>query len=124
MSELKTLYDQLGDERLQQLVNSFYAKVFANAVIGPLFNQTNAETIKDKQFRFLTQFLGGPPRYIEKYGHPRMRMRHAPHKIDANAAKEWLKLMKASIDELDLSPKLKTVLYNCFPKVAQHMINH
>lgn len=123
MENTKTLYEIIGDDRLQQLINSFYARVFESPIIGSLFNQTDQETIKDKQYRFLTQFLGGPPRYIEKYGHPRMRMRHMPHKITLEAKDEWLKLMRASINELDLTPELKEALYNCFPKIAQHMVN-
>jgi hemoglobin len=91
--------------------------------IGPLFNATDAESIKDKQYCFLTQFLGGPPRYIEKYGPPQMRRRHMPHAITNDAKDEWLSLMNASIKELDLPDNLKTALYNCFPKVAQHMVN-
>lgn len=123
MENLKTLYELVGDERLQALINSFYAKVFKSPIIGPLFNQTDAETIKDKQFCFLSQFLGGPQRYAEKYGPPKMRRRHLPHAITEEAKDEWLSLMQASIHELDLTPNLKTALYNCFPQVAQHMVN-
>ena len=123
MENKKTLYDQIGDSELQKLINSFYAKVFVSPIISPLFNQTNAESIKDKQYRFLTQFLGGPPRYIEKYGPPQMRKRHIPHAISNEAKEEWLRLMKSSINELNLADDLKIALYNCFPQVAQHMVN-
>lgn len=123
MEKVKTLYELIGDDRLQELLSSFYAKVFDSPVIAPLFNATDAESIKDKQYCFLTQFLGGPPRYIEKYGPPQMRRRHMPHAITNDAKEEWLSLMNASIQELDLADDLKTALYNCFPKVAQHMVN-
>lgn len=88
-----------------------------------MFNKTNADSIKDKQYRFLTQLLGGPPRYAEKYGHPRMRMRHMPHAIDATAKEEWLKLMKEAINDLDISDDLKEALYMVFPRIAQYMVN-
>ncbi|NOQ71531.1 MAG: globin [Crocinitomix sp.] len=123
MEKVKTLYELIGDDRLQDLINSFYAKVFDSPILAPLFNQTNADIIKDKQFSFLTQFLGGPPRYMEKYGPPQMRRRHMPHAITNEAKDEWLSLMQISIQELDLADNLKTALYNCFPKVAQHMVN-
>ncbi|WP_070137578.1 globin domain-containing protein [Crocinitomix algicola] len=124
MEETKTLYELVGDERLLKILQAFYARVFKSEIIGPLFNQTNANEIIDKQYRFLTQFLGGPPRYNNKYGHPRMRMRHMPHKITQEAKEEWLKLMKESIWEVkDMNEELKTALYNCFPQVAQHMVN-
>lgn len=119
----KTLYELLGDDRLLQLLQTFYGKVFTSPVIGPLFNRTEKDVILDKQFCFLTQFLGGPPRYNEKYGTPKMRLRHLPHKINAEARDEWLRLMKESIDSLDWDSDLKIALYNCFPKVAEHMRN-
>ena len=123
MENTKTLYEIIGDQRLKQLLDSFYVKVFASHIIGPLFNHTDANTIKDKQFCFLTQFLGGPARYNEKYGTPQMRKRHLPHRITEEAKHEWLRLMQSSIDELDLPISLKKALYDCFPQVAQHMVN-
>ncbi len=80
-------------------------------------------SIKDKQYCFLSQFLGGPQRYTEKYGHPKMRQRHAPHAITEEAKDEWLKLMKKSIEEMEMEEDLKLALYNCFPRVAAHMVN-
>jgi hemoglobin len=123
MNSTKSLYELLGDDRLKQLLRTFYDKVFSSALIGGLFNHTQKEVIMDKQFCFLTQFLGGPPRYNEKYGIPKMKLRHMPHKIDEAAKNEWLKLMKESIDSLEWDEDLKIALYNCFPNVAEHMRN-
>ena len=123
MENTPTLYELLGDERLQQLIDAFYDSVFESKIIGHLFQNTPKEIIKDKQFRFLTQFLGGPARYSEAYGHPRMRMRHLPHPIGVTERDEWLKLMKAAIQTLDWDERYKNALYNCFPQVANHMMN-
>lgn len=121
---MKTIYEKLGDERLKQLVDAFYARVFVNPVIGDLFKNSDPDLVKDKQYNFLTQYLGGPQRYFEKYGSPKMRLRHAPHKIDTAARDEWLKLMKEAIWTLDWDEQNKEVLYNCFPTLATHMQNH
>lgn len=123
MEKMPTMYEKLGDERLQQLVDAFYERVFQSEIIGPLFNKTEKEVIKDKQFCFLTQFLGGPLRYFEKYGNPKMRMRHLPHKIDQAARDEWLKLMHEAIQTLDWEEENKQALYSCFPTLASHMMN-
>ena len=119
---METLYEKIGKESLHLLVTRFYELVFSSPVIGPLF-QTDKETVKQKQEAFLTQFLGGPQLYTTEYGHPRMRMRHLPHRITAEAGEEWLRCMMAAIDTLDLEDELKTALYNCFPPVAKHMVN-
>jgi hemoglobin len=116
------MYEKIGAINLQKLVDRFYDLVFTSEIIGPLF-KINKEEIKQKQFEFLTQFLGGPQLYSEKYGHPKMRMRHLPHAITDEARIEWLRCMKIAIDTLDLSDDLKVQFYNCFPQVAQHMVN-
>lgn len=120
---MQTFYELLESHQIEKLVNEFYNRVYTNEVLAPIFKHTNREEVQDKQMRFLTQFLGGPMRYNEKYGPPRMRMRHLPHKITPKAKEEWLNCMKNAIDTLDLTDHQKQALYNCFPKLAQHMVN-
>ena len=103
-------------------VDAFYDRVFVSETIGHLF-KTDKSLIRDKQYQFLTQFLGGPQLYTQQYGHPKMRMRHMPHAIDSEAKDEWLRLMKQAIDETLEDKELGNALYNCFPQVAQHMMN-
>jgi hemoglobin len=118
-----TLYELLGERRIKKLVDAFYERVYKDATLAPIFENTIMDEVKDKQFRFLCQFLGGPQHYSMKYGHPRMRMRHMPHRIDEKAKEAWLGCMKEAIDTLDIQQELKEALYNCFPQVAQHMVN-
>jgi hemoglobin len=119
---LTAIYDRLGDENLQLLVDKFYDEVLSDARIAHLF-QTDIEIVKSKQFMFLSQFLGGPPRYAETYGHPRMRMRHMPHKIDQNAAHAWLECMAEAISKLPIDEGFQKEVFERFPSVAAHMIN-
>ena len=123
MEAMKTMYEKLGDKRLQHLIDEFYDRVFQSEIIRELFNKSEKELIKDKQYCFITQYLGGPLRYFEKYGNPQMRRRHLPHKIDEAAKNEWLKLMKEAIWTLDWEEENKLALYNCFPTLASHMTN-
>lgn len=118
-----TLYELLGEGKIQALVDAFYDRVYQDEILLPIFENTLKEEVKDKQFRFLCQFLGGPQHYSIKHGHPRMRMRHLPHRIDQQAKEAWLACMKDAICTLELTPELETALYNCFPAVAQHMVN-
>lgn len=119
---MNTLYAELGPKILRQLVDAFYDRVFVSEKIGPLF-KNDKEEIKQKQYMFLTQFLGGPDLYSQHFGHPRMRMRHLPHAITDEARLEWLKCMKDSIDTLPIDEEMKVRLFNVFPLVAQHMVN-
>jgi len=117
-----TIYEKLGEENLQQLVHKFYELVLENPVLKPLFN-TDMELVIQKQTAFLTQFLGGPPKYNQTFGRPMMRARHLPHKITEEAAIEWLSCMNAAIRTLPIEDDFKITLFNCFPRLATHMVN-
>ena len=119
---MKTIYEKIGSEKLRELVDRFYDIVFFESKIAFLFD-ANKSHIRDKQYRFLTQFLGGPQLYTEKYGAPKMRARHLPHPIGQIEKEEWLRCMRKAIDQMNFEGDLGEVLYNCFPAVAQHMVN-
>ena len=116
------LYDRLGEENLKLLVSYFYDLVFEDEQIKHLFKNDKSE-IMEKQFMFLTQFLGGPSLYSDKLGHPRMRARHLPHRITKTDAVAWLKCMSASIDKLAIEEALKDELFERFPQTALFMVN-
>lgn len=117
-----TIYDKLGAEKLEQLVEAFYEKVLQNPTLQPLFN-TDMDMVRKKQTAFLTQFLGGPSLYNQTFGQPMMRARHLPHAITEEAATAWLLCMKEAIQTLDIEDDFKDTLFKCFPKLAAHMVN-
>lgn len=117
-----TTYEKLGEENLTIMVNTFYDLVLKEETLAPLF-KTDINEIKRKQNLFLTQFLGGPSAYSNEFGHPRMRMRHMPHKITEAAAIAWLLSMKKAIEQLEISQELKQEVFSRFPQVAAHMVN-
>src|SRR3954471_2323231 len=100
------LFERLGEDNLQLLVDRLYDLVFDNEQISHLF-KTDKETIKEKQRLFLTQFLGGPALYSEKYGHPQLRARHMPHPIGQEDAVAWLSCMSEAITSLNMDKDLK-----------------
>lgn len=120
---MDSFYDKLGEKRLNQLLDISYDKIFESDKIKHLFQNTPKEEIKLKQKLFLTQFLGGEPLYNQRFGPSQMRKRHLPHQITEEAKEEWLRCMRESIATLDWDKHLKEILYNVFPRVAQHMLN-
>jgi hemoglobin len=72
---------------------------------------------------FLVSRFGGPPRYLEQRGHPRLRMRHAPFPIDAAARERWIALMDRAFAEAALPPHAEDVLRDFFGSVATMLIN-
>lgn len=69
-------YQQLGgDQPLRQLVDRFYDLMFSEPGVEIVRDMHNPDTreIRDRFFDFLSGWLGGPQRYIEKHGHSRLR---------------------------------------------------
>ena len=75
-----------GAETLQKLVDVFYNLVAAHPDLAPIFPEDLTET-KERQFKFLSQFLGGPDLYSREHGHPMLRARHMPFPITPSGPK-------------------------------------
>jgi hemoglobin len=116
------LFERVGAENIQLLVDRFYDLVFTNEQISHLFKNDKSE-IKEKQRLFLTQFLGGPALYSAQYGHPQLRARHLPHIIHEDDAVAWLSCMAKAIATLDIDEALKDELFARFPPTAMFMVN-
>ncbi|CAG0909019.1 unnamed protein product, partial [Cyprideis torosa] len=117
---MESIYERLGDENLKKLVDIFYDKVENDETLKGLF-QTDMEVVRSKQFMFLTQFFGGPTRYSEVHGHPKLRMRHLPHKVTPEGAAAWLSCMESAISELPIDDSFKREIFIRFPHAARHM---
>ncbi len=120
---MQSVYDMLGSEEpFRKLVDSFYAKIEGDAVLRPMFPD-NLEQSKRWQFLFLLQFFGGPKRYMQERGHPRLRMRHFPFPIDAQARDHWLQHMLAAIDDAGIPEPARSVMREYFERASAFLIN-
>jgi hemoglobin len=121
--EEKSIYELVGgDPTFQKLVDIFYARVEQDAVLRPMFPE-ELEAGKHWQFLFLTQFFGGPARYQEQRGHPRLRMRHFPFPINQDARNHWLEHMLAAIDEVGIPEPARQEMRDYFERGSTFMIN-
>lgn len=119
----QTLYDRVGgDATFRKLVDAFYARIEADPILRPMFPD-DLEPGKEYQYLFLTQYWGGPARYNEMRGHPRLRMRHAPFPITEDARDAWVGHMKAAIDEAGIAEPDRSQLFEYFDRAATFLIN-
>lgn len=118
----KTLYDLVGEDKLRQLLDEFYDRVFSNPQIGHLF-KTDKDVIKEKQRLFLTQFFGGPDLYSQRYGHPKLRARHLPHPISEQDAAAWLTCMSEALVTIELDESIKDEIFKRLISTAMFMVN-
>ncbi|MCB9451684.1 MAG: globin [Anaerolineaceae bacterium] len=119
----QTIYAMVGgDSTFQKLVDIFYARVVADDKLREMFPD-DIEPGKHWQFLFLTQYFGGPHRYADERGHPRLRMRHQPFLIDTDARDRWLQYMLAAIDEVGIREPARGVMREYFERAAAFMVN-
>ena len=79
------VYAAIGEEGFARLVRGFYQQVPHDPVLGPMYPKDDLPGAEQRLRDFLVGRFGGPPRYIEERGHPRLRMRHMPFVIDGAA---------------------------------------
>ena len=88
-----------------------------------MYPQDDWEGAEQRLRDFLVGRFGGPQRYIEERGHPRLRMRHARFDIDQRARDRWVTHMGAALDEAGLAEPVKGALREFFAQTATFLIN-
>ena len=121
-----TPYELLGgDAGIRSIVDRFYdlmdAAPEAKHVRG--LHARSLKSSRDKLHLFLTGWTGGPPLYVEKHGHPRLRMRHFPFAIGERERDEWLWCMDRALDEHEMPAALRAQLRQRLHELADHMRN-
>ena len=83
----------------------------------------NTSKTREKFFMFLSGWLGGPPLYEMKWGHPQLRMRHSPFSIGEYEAQEWMRCMRIAMEDVGIAGQLRSFLDTRFDELALHMRN-
>ena len=119
-------YERIGGENaVRKLVDRFYDLMDQREDVKPLrdLHAKSLRVSREKLFLFLSGWLGGPPLYVEKYGHPRLRQRHFPFTIGVNESEQWLLCINIALDEQIDNDEFRQQLKDAFKNVADHMIN-
>ena len=122
----RTPFDWIGGEKVVlALCERFYDLMelqpeyaALRSVHGPDLTQA-----RQKLFWFLCGWLGGPQHYTERYGHPRLRMRHMPFSIGILERDQWVACMDQAMGEVGVEPQLRERLYDSFMNTADWMRN-
>ncbi len=120
------LYTRIGgDAAIRKLVDRFYALMdeLPEAYAARKIHPADLTESGNKLFDFLSGWLGGPQRYIEKHGHPMLRRRHLPYSIGPQERDEWLLCMRLALEETVADESLRTLLYQQFSQLGEHMRN-
>ena len=120
----ESFYDQIGGhETFVKLVDAFYQGVKSDPVLRPMYPDEDMEGAVWRLRSFLEQYWGGPHTYSEQRGHPRLRMRHMPFKVNPDARDRWLSHMSAAVDSLGLCELDRAMLWDYLERAAHSMVN-
>ncbi|MBN8489038.1 MAG: globin [Burkholderiales bacterium] len=117
------VYARIGEEGFARLVRAFYAQVPGDDILGPMYPAEDMEGAETRLRDFLVGRFGGPPRYMEQRGHPRLRMRHMPFAIDMAGRNRWVAFMERALVEAEIPDDAAAVLRPFFEHMASFMIN-
>lgn len=122
---METLYERLGEDTVRALVERFY-DVMDEAPEAAEVRAMHPEDLassREKLTLFLIGWTGGPPVYVERHGHPRLRARHLPFAIGVAARDQWMMCMERALAEVVADPLARESLAGAFRRMADHMRN-
>lgn len=117
------IFSLIGEDGFRRLVAAFYRQIPGDDLLGPMYPAADLEGAEQRLGDFLIFRFGGPAKYIEERGHPRLRMRHAPFAIGQAARDRWVRLMDNALAEAALPGEVEGMLREFLAGVATFMIN-
>ena len=121
--ETHTIYELAGGlDAFRRLADLFYDRLASDDLLRPMFPADFREP-KQRLALFLAQYFGGPPKYSEQRGHPRLRMRHLPFKIGKRERDAWLGHMLAALDAAGIEEPANSAMRAYFEEGSIFMIN-
>jgi hemoglobin len=122
MQELD-VYSMIGTEGFTRLVAAFYRQVPQDDLLGPMYSAKDLPGAEQRLRDFLIGRFGGPQTYIERRGHPRLRARHSPFRINQAARDRWMRMMNNAFAEAALPEKAEQILREFLDEMSTFMIN-
>ncbi len=121
-----TPYEAIGGEQaVRRLVERFYFYMDTLPETEGIraMHQPDLASARDKLFKFLSGWLGGPNLFIEEFGHPMLRARHLPFDIGEAERDQWMICMNKALAQCGMDARLKNHLQEALQNLATHMIN-
>lgn len=119
-----TVYEEIGgDEMVRRLADAFYDGVEADFPKLRAMLPATTRASRQKLYEFLSGWMGGPPLYWERRGHPALRMRHSRFPIDPDAARQWSACMRRAITECRIAEPAAGWLGDELARIASMLPN-
>ena len=117
-----------GEAAVMALAEDFYEVMFRDEPALAALHRRDADgritqVSRERFGLFLVGWLGGPQHYMEKHGHPRLRMRHAQVTVDVAMRDAWLRCMQKALDQRGIQGEVRGYLDRRFAEVADFLRN-
>lgn len=123
-AEGQSFYDAVGGHAtFDRIVRTFYEGVADDPVLRPMYPEQDLEGAIERLTLFLEQYWGGPTTYSDTRGHPRLRMRHQPFRVNPEARDHWVDHMRHAVASAGLAPLHAVTLMDYLERAAHSMIN-
>ncbi|MGX5173475.1 group II truncated hemoglobin [Aliikangiella sp. IMCC44653] len=114
-----------GEQGVRQLVDDFYDNMQsikrAKAILE--MHPADLEVSRDKLFRFLCGWLGGPRLFQEKYGPISIPKVHAHLAIGESERDAWLLCMQQAVEKQPFSEEFKSYFMKQISMPANRVMN-
>jgi hemoglobin len=117
------IYELIGEDGFDRLCAAFFRRIPDDEVLASIYPQHDLPGAEHRLREFLIQRFGGPHRYSDQRGEPRLRARHMPFTIDQIARDRWIQRMEQAVCEMGFDDKVNQVLRAFFDAAATFMIN-
>ena len=117
------VYSMIGEDGFARLVAAFYRQVPQDDILGKMYPEEDRAGAEQRLRDFLIYRFGGPQRYIAERGHPMLRARHLPFRIDQAARDRWMHLMSNAFAKAALPAEAEQFLRAFFDQMSTFMIN-
>lgn len=114
-----------GEEKIKALVDRFYDLMDLEPAYSDLraAHGSTLDNARERLFMFLCGWTGGPQHYTDRYGHPRLKMRHMPFAIGIKERDQWVACMDQAMGDVGVDEKLRARLKESFMGTADWMRN-
>jgi len=121
-----TAYARIGgEEGVRRLVHRFYdlMDTLPEAAACRAIHPASLAGSEEKLFMYLSGWLGGPPLFTDRFGHPMLRRRHLHAPIAGPEIEGWLLCFRQAWAETVTDPEITRVVLPQVEHLAQHMRN-
>jgi hemoglobin len=98
------LFDQIGPAKLRAVLTEFYARIYADVMIGFMFQGIARQHLIDREYELTAALLGAPGAAYT--GRP-MRTAHAPHRIFGGQFERRLQILRETLRDHEVAAEVQ-----------------